>query len=316
MDIDYKEKGIKMKKIINNCEKEGNEMTGKICLKTFLIIFSFSILIVLFMNLSFVSAAEPAVQNLSSKDQAIACLNESENIMVELADSNFSIERVNDTIIQAKALYNDIFTKKKEDYALVIDSCNEIKKIKELAYTSRDEFEGLTKFYNESITPGMNTTELDALMADIDKEISSERYEGVAGMIDTTYAKIIDVKSSYSTLSVLNRNLQNFFVRQWKSLVITFLVIVIPLIIFRVPILIAWDKNKINKLEVRKKTLRGLIKQTQKEYFEYGRLPEGMYNIKTKKFAELIRDIERQIPLLQEEIAKLERKKSLKLWKK
>ena len=45
----------------------------------------------------------------------------------------------------------------------------------------------------------------------------------------------------------------------------------------------------------------------QKDYFQYGKIAEGEYNIKTKKFAELIRDIDRQVPLMQEELAKLNR---------
>ena len=44
----------------------------------------------------------------------------------------------------------------------------------------------------------------------------------------------------------------------------------------------------------------------QKDYFQEGKIPEGEYNIKTKKYAELIRDIDRQIPLLQEELAKFQ----------
>jgi hypothetical protein len=49
--------------------------------------------------------------------------------------------------------------------------------------------------------------------------------------------------------------------------------------------------------------------QCQKNYFQFGTLPEGEYNIKIKKYAELVRDIDRQIPLLQEEMAKLKMSK-------
>ena len=45
--------------------------------------------------------------------------------------------------------------------------------------------------------------------------------------------------------------------------------------------------------------------ETQRDYFQYGKIPEGEYNIKTKRFAELVRDIDRQVPLLKEEIIKL-----------
>lgn len=41
---------------------------------------------------------------------------------------------------------------------------------------------------------------------------------------------------------------------------------------------------------------------TQKQYFEGGNLSESSYTIRTKSFAEMIRDIDRQIPLLQEKM--------------
>ena len=68
-------------------------------------------------------------------------------------------------------------------------------------------------------------------------------------------------------------------------------------------------KGKIRKLELRKKTIKTLISNTQKDYFERGNLSEGNYNIRTKKFGELILDIERQLPLLNEGLAKLDKKK-------
>ena len=46
--------------------------------------------------------------------------------------------------------------------------------------------------------------------------------------------------------------------------------------------------------------------KTQREYFNEGSISEGTFNIKIKKLAELVRDIERQIPLLQEGLAKID----------
>ena len=67
-------------------------------------------------------------------------------------------------------------------------------------------------------------------------------------------------------------------------------------------------KRKIAYLEVEKQTFKNLIRRTQKNYFELGKMSESGYVIKTKKFAELIRDIDRQIPLLKEEFVKIQRK--------
>jgi len=68
-------------------------------------------------------------------------------------------------------------------------------------------------------------------------------------------------------------------------------------------------ENKINNLELRRKTLQGLMKKTQLDYFQNGIISEGNFNLRTKKFAEFIRDIDREIPLLKEDLVKINRKK-------
>ena len=65
-------------------------------------------------------------------------------------------------------------------------------------------------------------------------------------------------------------------------------------------------KRKIKKLGIEERVLKELIAKTQKDYFEKGTVSEGNYNIKMKKFSELIRDIHREVPLLKEELEKRE----------
>jgi len=98
-----------------------------------------------------------------------------------------------------------------------------------------------------------------------------------------------------------------FVINNWKILSSLAIVIIVFLLIYRIKISIWLVNRKMEALKLRKKTIKELVMQTQKDYFQYGKMPEGEYNIKTKKFAELVRDIDRQIPLLQEQLAKLEK---------
>ena len=79
--------------------------------------------------------------------------------------------------------------------------------------------------------------------------------------------------------------------------------------IFKVPIMAYVIKMKMERLFIRRKTLKGLIKEAQQDYFGTGSLSEGSYNIKVKKYAEMVRDIDRQIPLLKEQLARLRKEK-------
>ena len=62
---------------------------------------------------------------------------------------------------------------------------------------------------------------------------------------------------------------------------------------------------RIKALSAERGVLESMIKSLQKEYFESGKVNELSYHIKTKKFGDLIRNINRQLPMLKEELRKL-----------
>ena len=66
---------------------------------------------------------------------------------------------------------------------------------------------------------------------------------------------------------------------------------------------------KFNHLMTQKKALNTLIQNMQKSYFKTKKLSETEYTIKLKKFKELIRDIDRQIIVLKEEMFKVKKKR-------
>jgi len=67
-------------------------------------------------------------------------------------------------------------------------------------------------------------------------------------------------------------------------------------------------------LEIRKDSIRNLTAKTQQDYFEKQDLSEITYKTRITKYAELIRDINRQIPLLNEKL-ELKLKKKKDSWK-
>lgn len=256
-------------------------------------------------------------QNLTSEQKAELCIEESKMIIEWLVEAGFGTEKLNDTLVQTETIYDGLVSKRKKDFSPVISSCEDIKIAKELAFKSKDEFEALLKFYNESITKDMNSSKVEMLIKQIKNEIESERYEKVGELVDSAYEEIIEIKSSYTALNIFKDYTAGLFylvfVKHWKGVLILAVFSAALLFIYKIKITKWIIENKIESLDVRRKTLKNLIKDTQKEYFEYGNLPEGAYNIRTKKFAEMIRDIDRQIPLLREELAKLERAKEFKL---
>jgi hypothetical protein len=276
-------------------------------------VFLFFILILLIGTIS-------GASNITRED-ALRCINDSQKIMKDLSLQKFNILRINDSLRQAENLYDSqvvLFDKKRSyDFSLVIPYCNEITKINKEAITAQDEFSAFKIFYNSSIIPGMNTSSIDLLVNQIQAEMDNERYENVKSMVDNAYNELINFKSSYTSLNLFldstTTGLRKFILKTWKVLLSIVIILIILFLIYRIKLSKWILTRQIENLQLRKKTVQELIMKVQKNYFETGKMPEGEYNIRIKKFAELIRDIDRQIPLLKEELIKLERTRIKKI---
>ena len=261
--------------------------------------------------------------NASLELNSSICLNDSQIIIANMANENFSIKRINDTFNDAGIIFNTQLSLKLKnrayDFNSVLASCNEIKKIYTDAITSRDQIGSLMKFYNDSISSGMNTSSIDAILTEINGEMRDERYEKVSPLVDKAYAEIINVQSTYTSLNVFYQSTARGFkafllaknklfqIKNWQVILIFLFILITVYWIYRLKIHKVLINNKMEKLQIRKKTIKDLVMKTQRNYFQYGKISESDYNIKVKKFAELIRDIDRQIPMLQEELAKIEK---------
>jgi membrane protein insertase Oxa1/YidC/SpoIIIJ len=230
-----------------------------------------------------------------------------------MAEDGFNINKVNDTIREAKNFYDNQVSlmekQKNSDFSKVLAYCEKIIQIQEDALKASYELASLLKFYNISLSSRMNTSTADLIILEINNEIRDERYENVPALIDNAYSEISKIQASQTTLGIFykstTRNIRTFLYKNWKWLSILIVVLIILYLVFKKRIMIYFIKKKMYYLEIRKNTLKELVMQTQKGYFQDNKISEGTYAIKTKKYAELIRDIDRQIPLLKEEIASL-----------
>jgi len=270
--------------------------------------------------INFISASDSLTdeKNISFEEQANICLGESRDILNELIYENFTVLRINDSLNQAENIFDaQVILKqknKKDGFFLVLPYCEEIKTIKENAFEARDEFFALKIFYDELFIEGMNTTSIDEIVSEIENEIESERYEKVKSLVDKAYEEIINVKSDFTTLNIFyktaTRDLKKFLDENWIYVISSLIILTILFFIYKNTIFQGIIKWKMHQLEVRRGAIKGLIKINQHEYFNQGNISERTYTIKIKKFAELVRDIDRQIPLLQERLFKILRKQN------
>ncbi len=258
--------------------------------------------------------------NITNYDAAKLCLNQSTNILISMNKSNFSVNRISDKLDEAKSLFNAQEVLKKQrrntDFTLIFPYCKKIAEIQKLALKSADDFNGLIKFRNTFVDDGMNTTKIDKTFAEIRNEIASERYEQVAPLIKNGYDEIVNAREENTALNLFYKTTtegtKEFFLNNWKLFTISITLFIIFILLYETAIRRWIIREKIKKLKIKREIFNKLIGRAQKDYFETGKMSENEYTVKTKKFSEMVRDIDRQIPLLKEHYMKIAKSGDIK----
>lgn len=234
-----------------------------------------------------------------------------EEDMAKMISDGFKVARYNDTLTVAKnefdtKLYLQITTNKTQDFSVVKDKLNELANIKTLAYRARDELKTLEATINET---GGDLSEVMPYFYRAKSEFLSERYEYALNAIDATYQALSEQQSMQTKLRLFyeatTRTLANFVSTYWKEIIVSIIVLAIVALISWHRISIYLLNKKLEHLYLRRTTLKKLIAKTQKEFFEKGTIDETTYHIRLNKYGEIIRDINRQIPLVKEELESL-----------
>jgi len=267
------------------------------------------IFIFILLMLSFVSAVV-VTEELTDEELSLKCLNESSEILQLMESSGVNINRPEDVRELIINSYDAQMILKERgrntDFSYTLNNCEEIKNIGYLAFSTKDEILGLKEFYVETISEGSNTQEIDEFIKKIEIEYENERYERIEKLINSAYVLIIDFEARNRSINVFynatKNNIKDFFVNNYKILILILLSLNLLFLIFRGSIKRFILNLKLNRLSLRRETIKELIKKTQKLYFSVGNISRIMYDIRLKKFSEIMRDIDRQMLNLEEEL--------------
>ncbi|MBU3905148.1 MAG: hypothetical protein KJ906_03305 [Nanoarchaeota archaeon] len=265
----------------------------------------FGILFVLLMS-QVVFAVQLSRDAITTQDALILA----HGTITEMIKAGFNTARVNDTYILAKDEFDSkvILEGRGQDvsYTTIIVKLDTITAVRNEAFMVNDEMVAL-----QIIIEPLDREELPETFVLYDKaiyEFNSERYETCLELINQVYDKMGEEQSSQATLFVFyestSKTIKGFLLNYWKEILYTIAAIIIIGIVTYRRFSVYITENKIKDLEIKKEVLKTLIRDAQKEYFEKNKMSETEYHIKIAKFSEMIRDIERQIPLLKEVLAK------------
>lgn len=246
----------------------------------------------------------------NNEKSAIECLNNTRKLIDDLENDNFSTDRLEYIHAGAIKKYEIIKETNDSDFSNIIISCNEISNIVNLAYTSRDSFRALEDFYKDLIID-IKAPTVDEKLDKIKDEIRRERYELIDDLIKEAYDEIILIKSRNTALVVFyaatTKTLGSFLKKNWERILIITIALIITLLILNKTMRKKLIEKKLKALKLRKETLKGIIKQNQDDYFNKGIISEEAFYIRNSKLGEMVRDIDRQIPLLLEQKIKLKK---------
>jgi hypothetical protein len=248
--------------------------------------------------------------------QAKELLKQSEKTILEMIEKNITVIRVNETYQDALQIYLAQLALEgkggRANYKLITAYTLEIEQIKKIAIQSADEL----KIFEETFREVEKNTNLSEMQNEYNQVINSfndERFEDTIELIEIGYNKISEIQSSQTTLNAFylttTKSIKNFLAKNWLKIIVTIIVLSLLTLIFKNNLRKLRMRIKYNNLLTQKKALNKLIQKIQKSYFKTQNISEAEYKTKLKKFKELIRESDRQIMTLKEEIFKLKEKK-------
>lgn len=261
----------------------------------------FALILILLLMPSVFAVSEGSLK----AESVIATAEKDMNVMVQ---AGLPAIRYNDSLIKARQFYEVQLAFERNngtaDYSSIYDIITELNSIKLKAFKTVDELTALKLAINETI--GIDLAPVLQLYDEAKAHFEAERYEESLAAIDNTYKKIAELEALQTKIKVFydatSATVTNFLKQRWKELVI------IPSIIFLIYLLTnnkiscMMIEKKMKELEGRRSSIKSLIAKTQKMYFEKGGIGETNYRVRMKEYSGLIREINRQIPLLREEL--------------
>lgn len=272
-----------------------------------------SLLLLLLLLAPAVHATEEGFAQVSREEAGLA-INESRASIYEMSVNNLSTNRVSDIFVVAQNLLDANYALEKQNesynYFSVILKTRELAEVKREAFEVSDSLRALEiNLIDAENSEGANFSEARELFASAKKEFRAERFEKANDAIDSTYAKIEEIEQSHTKLRAIyeasTRTIAGFFQRNWQIIIIFVTTLSILAMIFWKKIMIIRISRKIIRLELEKKTIDSLIMEAQKNYFVNGVLSEDTYKVKTQKYREMKRDINRQIPIFKTRLKRL-----------
>lgn len=292
-------------------------------MKTFIVYF----FLILFA-FNFILASDDA-----SRDYALNQINDSQKIILDMNSRGFSVNFMNDTLIQAEMVFqqvdyaeilrNNVNSTPAEQsearnalklvdwknltYSNVLVYTDNIKKRKIETFFVLDELNSfqmtIDEFYSDKIEI-KNSSQALKLLNNARESFSQERLNESELILQESKKSLEEEKMQYSDFNILTKNAQNFFQRYWiYILIISLFLIILVFVLYKISHKV-FLKRKIEKIKRESASINRLILKLQNERYKTGKIPEIVYRIKLSKYKERLNEIKEQLPVLEKRLKK------------
>ncbi|NMI76974.1 hypothetical protein GLT92_00965 [Nanohaloarchaea archaeon] len=245
--------------------------------------------------------------------EANSSLRESEEIIREMNRSNIPTQRVSDLYERANESYVTQLERnrsgKESDYSMVLNTVEQIEEIRTEAFRTKDQLDILRSRIKElNKSRDLNLSGAREELEEAEIEYRDERFERSRENIDLAYQEISEAQSAVTQAqafaSATRDKFQTFLINNWKKLSATLVILsALFYLLYKEYRIYSLEKKKQN-LKQKREVIQDLTSEAQEEYFQENDMAESAYNTRTDKYGEMIRDINRQIPLIDEDLEK------------
>ncbi len=256
------------------------------------------------------------------REEAILAIAGAEGDILEMVEAGFSINSVNDSLFLAKqALERADFAQALRlnatgelaeraknaleglrwegfTYDSVLEHTKNIKLRKQEAYEIFDSIRALEIKVEDYKSQSIDTDEVGGLVLDAKTSFELERYTETKSMISKANDLLEIKKSELTTINIIVESGKSFFEKNWKGLLVGFVVFVVLGLVGFKEYRINKIKKRLKRLKVEEESLISLIKENQIERFKTGTISNSVYRIRAEKYNNRLNEIRQIIPTL------------------
>lgn len=272
----------------------------------------------------------------------------SEDMVNELKENNFNVTSLQDLLLSSKNAFspanskelrrrywNEFDQNKKERFDKLVNETEKMnrkpesvdfhtifKNKKDIEYTSnqiiniRKRIQELTtKIQNYSII-GVNTSDSEKTFSQALELFANEDFNKADFLIVDSETKLESTKAKMTLTSLIARESMGFLNRNWKTITITFTLIMIGGYVYYRKERIIRLKNRFKNLKAEEEVIINMIKEAQKERFVTKTISDSLYTTKIEGYNERFNKVKEEYKTVKSMLTKLTKNKKKKAVKK